>query len=83
MRSGVRDALAGKDQYFSNARWAEHLVADGIIPAMSMRVVSSGENVDRESLMLVKRCDVETALARFVSRTTTTVRAQKCVGFTY
>jgi AAA+ superfamily predicted ATPase len=83
LRSGVRDALAGKDQYFSNARWAEQLVADGIIPAMSMRVVSSGENVDRESLMLVKRCDVETALARFVSRTTTTVRAQKCVGFTY
>lgn len=83
LRCGVRDALAGKSEHFSNARWAEQLVADGIIPAMSMRVVGSCENVDRESLTLVKRCDVETALARFVSRTTAAVNTTQRVGFTY
>ena len=83
LRTGVREMLAGKDACFSNARWAEQLVADGIIPAMSMRVVNSGEGADRESLTLVKRCDVEAAFMRFGCRQTAAQSSSVRIGFSY
>ena len=83
LRTGVREMLAGKDACFSNARWAEQLVADGIIPAMSMRVLNSGEGADRESLTLVKRCDVEAAFMRFGCRQTAAQSSSVRIGFSY
>ena len=58
LRAGVKSACKNKDAHFSNARWMGQLVMDGVLPAMSSRVMCGGD-ITREALTLIHRSDVE------------------------
>ncbi len=77
---GITDVYNNKDEHFSNARWVGQLVADGIIPAMSTRVLSGGGIVNRETLTLVHCSDVAVALERFGCKKPEH-KPRRCVGF--
>lgn len=83
LRAGIRNACANKDAHFSNARWVQQLVMDGVVSAMSSRVMCSGVDINRETLTQVCRCDVDVALEKFGYVAAPTEPLRRCVGFSY
>ena len=77
---GISAACIAKDEHFSNARWVGQLVTNGIIPAMSSRVLSSGSNVTGDALTLVHSSDVVSALDRFGYKRSGEEQ-RRCIGF--
>ena len=81
LRAGVKSACKNKDAHFSNARWMGQLVMDGVLPAMSSRVMCGGD-ITREALTQIHRSDVEKALERFGYKPSLE-NLSRCVGFSY
>ena len=80
LSDGISAACAAKDDHFSNARWVGQLVTNGIIPAMSARVLSSGGCITRDALTFVHSCDVASALDRFGYKRSVE-ESRRCIGF--
>lgn len=57
----VQETINLKLVDFSNARWAEQFVMNGIIPAMATRVVENSNELSRELLQQITCSDVEKA----------------------
>ncbi len=77
---GISAARTAADEHFSNARWVGQLVTNGIIPAMSARVLSSGSCITRDALTLVHSSDVTSALDRFGHKPAGEEQ-RRCIGF--
>ncbi|MBR5277131.1 MAG: AAA family ATPase [Bacteroidaceae bacterium] len=80
LREGIASTLAHKDSQFSNARWATQLIQAGILPSMSMRLMTEGNIIDREALTVIKKCDVERGLEKFAYTPTIDISRPK-IGF--
>ena len=76
----VKEAVARKAKDFSNARWIEQYVQNGIIPAMAERVIHRCDEIDKEICRRVEKEDVETAYRQFVVRRTNVI-PRPAIGF--
>ncbi|MDR1097997.1 MAG: AAA family ATPase [Tannerella sp.] len=81
LQSTIREAVSQKDPHFSNARWVEQYVSNGIIPAMADRLVNGHAVFDRESCRLIESADVEIACRKFKIRTLPSGARRNQVGF--
>lgn len=57
----VKEVVKAKDRNFSNARWVEQFIRNGIYPAMAQRIVCQHQLMDREFYRTVELNDIETA----------------------
>ena len=64
----VCETVATPSEDFSNARWIEQYVSNGILPAMADRVLNHCRSFDRQTCRTVEKEDVETAYRRFRPR---------------
>lgn len=82
LHDGISDVCRKKNERFSNARWVEQLVSDGILSAMSSRVMASvhASACNREILTLVQRSDVEQALDKYGCHSEPVVKS-RYIGF--
>lgn len=78
----IGEAVAGKDRYFSNARWVNQLLVSGVLPAMAMRVMQSGGAATPDDCRLVREEDVVCAAARFGRQASPVLVPRRRIGFT-
>lgn len=82
LKETIKDTVAHKDESFHNARWVEQYVMDGIISAMSDRIIALQivpEN--RQLFQTVERQDVEVAYEKMKSQFITHISQRKRIGF--
>ena len=77
----LKEKLRKKDKNFSNARWIEQYIHNGIIPAMADRVIESGQKTSPESYRLIEQSDVETAYQQFHTEISDTAHKHAPIGF--
>ena len=75
----ISKTVSSKDPYFSNARWIEQLVRNGIIPAMADRMMCN-RNADRLAYQMIEIGDVEIAFQSFVYKGNAT-KSFRAIGF--
>ena len=61
LREAMQKAYDNRDKNFSNARWAEQFVHNGIIVSMASRVMVVGKDPDETQLVTITKSDVEAA----------------------
>ena len=76
LRESVAKAYAQRDEHFSNARWVEQFVNNGIIPAMASRISRTA----CDDYQTIEFTDVCQAYAKFNPRATA-LRPRHKVGF--
>ena len=76
LRESVAKAYAQRDEHFSNARWVEQFVNNGIIPAMASRISRTAS----DDYQTIEFTDVCQAYAKFNPRATA-LRPRHKVGF--
>ena len=76
LRESVAKAYAQRDANFSNARWVEQFVSNGIIPAMASRLAQTGS----DDYQTIEATDIRQAYDRFNPKATALKPRQK-VGF--
>ena len=76
LRESVAKAYAQRDEHFSNARWVEQFVNNGIIPAMASRISRTACN----DYQTIEVSDVCQAYTTFNPRATA-LRPRRKVGF--
>lgn len=57
----ISNAVKAKDRNFSNARWVEQFIRNGIFSAMAGRIIRDHQRVDKEYYRMVELVDIETA----------------------
>ena len=65
---------------FSNARWVEQFVNNGIIPAMADRLAGQPHAFTRDTYQRIEVEDVEAAMRKFNTQTVE-LRQRRAVGF--
>ena len=78
----ISEAVAGKDRYFSNARWVNQLLVSGVLPAMAMRVMQAVGSIDPVDYQLIREEDVACAAARFGRSSSPMLVPRRRIGFT-
>lgn len=78
----ISGAVAGKDRYFSNARWVNQLLVSGVLPAMAVRVMQAGGSATAASCQLIRKEDVVCAAARFGKQDSPVLVPRRRIGFT-
>ena len=73
----ITDALRQKTPNFSNARWVEQLVRNGIIPAMANRIFSTGS----QDFQRIEASDVRKAFEKFNPKTIELKPRHRVAGF--
>jgi len=76
LRESIAKAYAQRDANFSNARWVEQFVGNGIIPAMASRLAQTGS----DDYQTIDAADIRQAYDRFNPKATALKPRQK-VGF--
>ena len=76
LRESIAKAYAQRDANFSNARWVEQFVGNGIVPAMASRLVQTGS----DDYQTIEAVDVRQAYDRFNPKAIALKPRQK-VGF--
>ena len=76
LRDSIVEAYSQRDENFSNARWVEQLVNNGIIPAMASRISRTA----CEDYQTVEAPDVRQAFVGFNSKATV-LKPRRKVGF--
>lgn len=61
----IEDAVRQKDEHFSNARWIEQYVRNGIIPAVADRLICKEEELNHDSCRLITLDDINTAYQKY------------------
>lgn len=74
----IAKAYDNRGKYFSNARWAEQFVRNGVIVAMASRVMADG-TPDIEALKNITKTDVEAAAVKMSK--SSTIKECRRVGF--
>lgn len=59
--NAIRQAVTGKDRFFSNARWMCRFVDEGLLSALSNRLMSGQNAPTHADLQTIEACDVEAA----------------------
>ena len=80
LRWGIETVVKQHSKNFSNARWVEQFVNNGIIPAMANRLAAMPHAFTRETYQQVEAEDVEAALQKFNPQTVE-LRPRRAVGF--
>ena len=80
LREAVARAVAAKDAFFHNARWVEQFVWDGVIAAMSDRVMALGSE-SRELYQTVEAEDVRVACSRMLPVARKPEPVKRRIGF--
>ena len=81
LMEGIIETCANKDSHFSNARWILQTVANGILPAMSTRIMNGASVLDRETLSTIKAEDVAIALSEFKYVPAMSIPRRNRIGF--
>ncbi len=76
LRESIAKAYAQRDENFSNARWVEQFVNNGIIPAMASRLSRSTS----DDYQTIEASDIRQAYARFNPQTIS-LKPRRKVGF--
>ena len=76
LREFVAKAYAQRDEHFSNARWVEQFVNNGIIPAMASRIFRTA----CDDYQRIEASDVSQAYTKFNPRATA-LKPRRKVGF--
>lgn len=76
LRESIAKAYAQRDDNFSNARWVEQFVGNGIIPAMASRISKTA----CDDYQTIESSDIRQAYAKFNPKATALKPRQK-VGF--
>ncbi|MBQ9651619.1 MAG: AAA family ATPase [Prevotella sp.] len=79
-RSTIESTLARKSKHFANARWIEHYVEGGIIPATADRIMTTPSSRSLESFRQITVADVDTAYRQFNPQKTE-LKPRQRVGF--
>ena len=77
---GIATTVQNRSETFANARWAEQLAMNGIIPAMADRLTAAPHVYDRSTYQRVEVADVLVALERFGMKAPQT-RQRRTIGF--
>lgn len=80
LQQGIALTVQNRTDTFANARWAEQLVMNGIIPAMADRIASAPHAYDRAVYQRIEAVDVDVALERFGVKAPQT-RQRRTIGF--
>lgn len=78
LQESIADALSHKSPNFSNARWVEQLVRNGIIPAMANRIYSSGS----QDFQCIEADDIRKAFEKYNPKTIELKPRHIVAGFT-
>ena len=78
--ANIKDITSRKSAHFSNARWVEQYVRDGIIPAMADRLAAVGKTLERDDYQRIEAADVMTAYELFNPRNQE-IKPRRAVGF--
>ncbi len=81
LHKAIRKAVAGKDEFFSNARWVQQLIFEGVVPAMADRLSPLPRPLSKEQLQTIQPSDVEVAVARMSQRPQISNSRQVVTGF--
>lgn len=76
----IRNAVSIRHNRFSNARWVEQFVKNGIIPAIANRVTASPHAIGRLAYQRIEADDVRTAAEKF-SQKTIELKHRNSIGF--
>ena len=80
LRWSIDSMVKQHSKNFSNARWVEQFVNNGIIPAMADRLVSMPHAFTRDTYQRIEVEDVEAAMRKFNTQTVE-LRQRRAVGF--
>lgn len=82
LKREITSAVMNKDRYFSNARWINNLIENGIIKSVADRISSQiavdESSVSKDDLCTVNVTDIRNAMAKFAYQSHSTVRR---IGF--
>ena len=81
LRETITETVGLKIPYFSNARWAEKYVSNGIIPAMADRLLGSGSALNRTAYRLIEADDIEVAYQKCRLHILSSPGRQTKIGF--
>lgn len=65
LRHHIAQALECGDETFSNARWVEQYVHNGIIPALADRLAALPTEAPAQAYLRIEACDIAAAFAAF------------------
>lgn len=80
LRQAITEAKGQHSKNFGNARWVEHFVQNGIIPALADRLATTVHSFEREVYQRIEVADVEKAYDKF-SPKTIELKPRRQVGF--
>ena len=82
LRETIEETLLAKDAFFHNARWVEQYIMDGVVSAMSDRLMSSSFHLQsRKLLQTVEVQDIETAYQKMKPKPVAVAAPRKRIGF--
>ena len=80
MLKSIREAVENHTEHFSNARWVEQYVKNGIIPAMADRLSSQSCAKGSIDYQLIDAADVRRAYEAY-NPMSSGIRRRRAVGF--
>lgn len=81
LEESISDTVANRTENFSNARWVEQFVRNGIIPAMADRVSAASQPLDKTAYQRIEAADVVAAYENYNPRVIE-LKPRHKVGFT-
>lgn len=82
LRETIEETVLSKDAFFHNARWVEQYIMDGVVSAMSDRLMSSPFHLQsRKLLQTVEVQDIETAYQKMKPKPVAVAAPRKRIGF--
>ena len=82
LKEVIRDAVQHKDAFFHNARWVEQLVWDGVVSALSNRLMETPLELEkREVLQRIEVQDIEMGYRKMKPKTAVEGISRRRIGF--
>ena len=81
LKETIKETLLVKDAFFHNARWVEQYIMDGVVSAMSDRMMVSPYLQSRELLQTIEVQDIEMAYQKMKPKPVTVAAPRKRIGF--
>ena len=82
LKETIEETLLNKDAFFHNARWVEQYILDGVVSAMSDRLMSLSFHLySRELLQTIEVQDIETAYQKMKPQSVAITAPRKRIGF--
>ena len=82
LKETIAETVAQKDAFFHNARWVEQYIQDGIVSAMSDRVMSLQQREEtREMFQTIELVDVQIAYRKMRPQLAEVQLPRRRIGF--